>query len=168
MTRTPRAATVLLALWSSFAAADEPPVAALRALGTGEAEMRARVEGSLDGYRLVICCERGCPGPVEHAEEVGNVPLGLFQLWDGDGLLLSTWAAASVYVVRAHLLTPEGVHPVLEVASRTAPALALDGRGRMTVTTTERMGGPRDPLRTLVWRWDGARFRSGRRVGGRD
>lgn len=165
MIRLSRAA-LLLASWPALTAA-EPPVAELRALGTGEAQMRARVvEGGPGNYRLVIRCESGCPGPVEHAEEVGHVPLGLFQIWDGDGLLLSTWAAASVYVVRVHLLTPGSVRPVLEAASRTAPAFALDGRGRMTVTTTERIGGPRDPLRTVAWRWDGTRFRGGGRGGG--
>ena len=86
------------------------------------------------------------------------VPLGLFQIWDGDGLLISTWAAASVYIVRVHLLTPQAVHPVLEAASRGAPAFALDAHGRMTVTTTERLAGPRDGLREVIWRWDGTRF----------
>jgi len=151
----------LLASWPLLAA--EPPAAELRVLAPEAAVMRARIEERPDGYRLVIRCESGCPAPVEYAEEVGDVPLGLFQLWDGDGLLLSTWAAASVYVVRAHLLTPRGVRPVLEAASRGAPALALDGRGRMTVTTSERLGGARDGLRTVVWRWDGARFRRGGR-----
>lgn len=91
--------------------------------------MRARIEKGPNGYRFVIRCESGYPIPVERAEEVEEVPLGLFQLWDGDGLLLSTWAAASVYVFRAHLLTPRGVRPVLEAASRGAPGCALDGRG---------------------------------------
>ena len=80
------------------------------------------------------------------------MPLGLFQLWDGDGLLLSTRAAASVHVVRAHLLTPRGVRPVLEAVSRGALGCALDGRGRMAVTTSEHLGGPRDGLRMVVWR----------------
>lgn len=153
------AAAALVVLRSSLAVAAPPPAAELRALGTAGAEMRARVEDTPDGYRLVIHCERGCPGAVEFAEVIGNVPLGLFQIWDGDGLLISTWAAASVYVVRVHHLTPLGVNPVLEAASRGAPAFALDGQGRMTVTVSERLGGPRDGLRTVVWRWDGTRFR---------
>lgn len=114
--------------------------------------MRARIEEGANGYRFVIRCESGYPTPVERAEEVEKVPLGLFQLWDGDGLLLSTRAAASVYVVRAHLLTPRGVRPVLEAASRGAPGCALDGLRRMTVTTSEHLGGPRDGLRMVVWR----------------
>lgn len=169
MTRIRLATALLLALLPPpCAAAEETPVAALRALGTGGAEMRARVEDGPAGYRLVIHCESGCSGPVEHEEVPGDIPLGLFQLWDGDGLLLSIWATASAYIVRAHLLTPGGVRPVLQAASRTAPALALDRRGRMTVTTTERTGGWRDPLRAVAWRWDGAHFRSGQRVGGGD
>ncbi|WP_338665330.1 hypothetical protein VQH23_09175 [Pararoseomonas sp. SCSIO 73927] len=157
-------ALALIALLASCllpASAAEPAAAELRVLVPGEAVMRARIEREPDGYRLVIRCESGCPAPVEHAESFGDVPLGLFQLWDGDGLLLSTWAATSVYVVRAHLLTPRGVRPVLEATSRGAPGVALDGRGRMTVTTSERLGGARDGLRTVAWRWDGARFRRG-------
>ncbi|MGI4942814.1 MAG: hypothetical protein ACRYHQ_20000 [Janthinobacterium lividum] len=131
--------TVILGSWPLLAA--EPPAAELRVLAPQETVMRARIEERPDGYRLLIRCESGCPAPVEHAEDIGDVPLGLFQLWDGDGLLLSTWAAASVYVVRAHLLTPRGVRSVLEAASRGAPAFALDGRGRMKRCCMDPAGG---------------------------
>ena len=150
------------------ALAAEPPrsAAELRALGRDGAEMRARIaESANDGYRLTIRCESGCARPVTHEEAVPNTPLGLFQIWDGDGLLLSTWTAASVYVVRVHLLTPTGVRRVLETGSRGAPGFALDTGGRMTITTSERTGGPADPLRVVTWTWDGARFlRDGRPV----
>ena len=163
MTRSLCAVALLLLVQPLLAFGAPPPAAELYAIGIGGATMRARVEGAPGNYRLIIRCEDGCPGSVEHAEDVGQIPLGLFQIWDGDGLLMSTWAAASVYVVRAHLLTPQGVRPVLEAASRSAPGFALDNRGRMTVTTTERRGGPRDGLRTIAWRWDGTRFRIGQR-----
>jgi hypothetical protein len=158
MFRALRITGMLLTLLPVCAAAAEGPAAELRALGTAMAVMRTRVEETPDGYRLIVRCERGCPAPVEHTEDIGDVPLGLLQLWDGDGLLISTWAASSVYVVRIHLLTPHSVSRVLEATSHGAPGFALDSRGRMTVSTSERLGGPRDGLRTVLWRWNGTRF----------
>jgi len=152
----------LLLMVAGLAGAAEPPVATLR-LGVELTTLRAEVRDTPRGTVLRLLCEADCPGAspgaVLHEEETGHSLLGLFQLWDGDNLLISTWAAASVYFVRVHHLNPRGATRVLEQPSRSAPALRLDARGRMVVRTTERTGGPSDPLRVQDWRWNGRAFR---------
>lgn len=147
-----------IALLALAATAAAPEDAALRFMA-GDAEFRAAVvaEGAR-GPVLSITCSIGCPAPLRYTEAVDNV-LGLFQLSDAEGLLLSTWATGSAYRVRAYRVTAGSVTKVLDASSLGTVGL-VPARGGLTIQTTERRTerSPRSRQQTVSWRWTGTRF----------
>ncbi|MCR5877738.1 hypothetical protein [Phenylobacterium sp. J367] len=90
-------------------------------------------------------------------QDVGDAPLGLFQLMDGDDLVYSTWASGSAYRVRVWSVRGGHLAQVLEASTRDRPEFVTGRDGAPEVRTTEADGGTQ-PRRTVVWRYDGAAF----------
>ena len=136
------------------------PEALLRVDLDGPVMLVAVRDSLASGRELAIDCIAKCTRPIRYREAVADVPLGVFQPFDAEPVVVSLWAGGSAYHVRAYRLAVDGVTRVLDTATRSAPTVGVDAAGAIAVTTTERQddAGADAPLRTISWSWRGDRF----------
>ncbi len=110
-----------------------------------------------------IICTTGCPQMVRFTEDVDDVPLGTFRLWDGTSQFVTIWAGATAYWVRIYNVGPNGVEKVLEKATKSAPqfgfaadnspVVILDNPTSVTVSGSFATRGE-------LWKWDEGRYQT--------
>jgi hypothetical protein len=100
---------------------------------------------------------------VRFTEDVDDVPLGTFRLWDGTSQFVTIWAGATAYWVRIYNVGPNGVEKVLEKATKSAPqfgfaadnspVVILDNPTSVTVSGSFATRGE-------LWKWDEGRYQT--------
>lgn len=115
------------------------------------------------GRLLTVDCVSGCATPLHYEDPQDDLPLGLFQPFDREPIVMSVWAGGSVYHVRAYRLTATKVERVLDIATRSAPSFRLAPDGAIQVGTTERRDERAGPLviRNVTWTWRRGLFTRG-------
>ena len=102
---------------------------------------------------LTVDCVRACRAPIRYRERVGDTPLGLFQPFDAEPVVMSVWSSGSAYRVRAYSLSAAAVTRVLDASTLAAPEFLITPVGAIVVRTSERRNerSDRNDTRKVEW-----------------
>ena len=143
-----------IALLLGGTAAGAETVASLR-VGTERSTFMAKVEYGA-GYEIRFECVDRCRHPLVYREDVGLLPLGLFNRDDEAGLVYSLWGGGVGDWVFVWRVTDGGVKRVFQEMSHGRPNFLTDGQGNEVIEIFE---GPNNQhVHPVRWTWRGNRF----------
>jgi hypothetical protein len=154
ITGKPARCLAAIALFLGGTAAGAETVASLR-VETERSTFMAKVDYGT-GYEIRFACVDRCRHPLVYREDIGLLPLGLFNRDDEAGLVYSLWAGGVAYRVYVWRVTDTGVKRVFAQASRGRPNFLSDGQGNEVIEIFE---GPNNMhVHPVRWTWRGNRF----------
>ena len=129
------------------------PHALLRVALDGPEMIVAVRDAGQDGRMLTIDCVKACRTSIPYRERIGDTPMGLFQPFDAEPVIMSVWSSGSAYRVRAYLLGPARTTRILNTSTLTAPEFLVTPTGAIVVRTSERRNerSDRNDTRKVEW-----------------
>ncbi len=111
---------------------------------------------------VAIRCIDGCATPVSYHEDLSEMPISAFRLWDGTSRFVTIWATGAAYLVMIYDVSPKGVRKVMQQGTRGWPQFVYLPNGSEGVILQEMGDGPwtdhQMPLRPVLWKWDGQHY----------
>jgi hypothetical protein len=109
-----------------------------------------------------IECTSGCSKKVRFTEDLADVPLGAFRLWDGTSQFVTIWGGATAYWVRIYNVDQSGVKKVFEEATKSAPQFGFAADSSPVVVLNDPTSTVKSGFAThgRVWKWSGERYQA--------